>query len=209
MKLEEISLSDIYEFVTTGKVQENVDPAIPKYLHLLDKARSMHLRIDEFGHKDAIVNHFVNVEGLSRYLATNIYNDAIEYFYADNQISKDAWRNIIAQDMRKNYILAIQLAKDTKDVSSANKILLELAKTLRLDQPDPIEPDEHDYLPPFKMYTMDAAALGMPKIDRRVLAKQIDSYPELSEKERTRLKQEAAILPIKLFLETHEDPRKS
>lgn len=211
LKLEDINLSHIYEYVQTGKIEgsKNIDPAIPEYLELLDKCRSMHNRIDEFGHKDAIVSHLMKVEGLSRYLATNIYNDAMEYFYSDKQISKDAWRNMIAQYMQKNYILAIQLAKDAKEVVSANKILLEMAKTLRLDQPDDIQIDEAAYTQPFKMYSVDAKFLGLPEINRSDLAKLIDELPELSEKDRLRIKQEANVLPTKLFLDEHEDPRKS
>lgn len=211
LKLEDINLSHVYEFVQTGKIEDskNIDPNVPRYLELLEKCRGFHLRIDEFGHKDAIIAHLRNVEGLTYYVANNIYNDAMEYFYSDKQISKDAWRNIIAQYMQKNYILAIQLAQDTKEVASANKILLEMAKTLRLDQPDEIKPDEAAYTQPFKMYSIDAEFLGLPAINRSELAKLIDNFPEISEKHKIRLKQEAALLPTKLFLNEHEDPRKS
>ncbi|MFB9055065.1 hypothetical protein ACFFVB_18435 [Formosa undariae] len=212
LKLKDITLSHVYEYVNTGKIEDesaNTDPAIVEYLDLLDKCRSMHLRIDEFGHKDAIVAHLMKVEKLSRYLASNIYNDAMEYFYADKQISSDAWRNIIAQYMQKNYLLAIQLAKDPKDIGTANKILIDMAKTLRLDQPDPVEVDQKAYTQPFKMYSVDAKFLGIPEINRTDLKNLIDGLPEISEREKLRLHQEANTLPVKLFLDEHEDPRKS
>ncbi|WP_417237202.1 MULTISPECIES: hypothetical protein [Flavobacteriaceae] len=211
LKLEDINLSHIYEYVQTGKIEDSakIDPAIPEYLELLDKCRSMSNRYGEFGHKDAIIAHLMKVEGLSRYLANNIYNDSIEYFYSDKQISKDAYRHWIASLMHKNYLLAIELAEDGKEVVSANKILLEMAKTLRLDQPDDIQIDEAAYTQPFKMYSIDAEFLGLPAINRSELAKLIDNFPELSEKHKIRLKQEATLLPTKLFLNEHEDPRKS
>ncbi|OBQ56100.1 hypothetical protein JJL45_05195 [Tamlana sp. s12] len=211
LKIEDINISIIHEYVSSGKIESNevTDPAIPKYLELLDKVRGMYNRIDEFGHKEAIMKHLIKVEGLSRYQANNIYNDALEYFYCDKQVSKDAWRNILAQDMRKNYIAAIQMAKTTSDIATANKILVETSKILQLDLPDPVEVDDAAYTQPFKMYSVDAEFLGLPKIDRRELAKQIEALPEMSEKEIIRLKQEANVLPLKLFPDEHEDPRKS
>lgn len=210
LKLEDINLSHIYEFINNGEITSNVDPAIVEYLEFLDKARSMHLRIQEFGHKDAIVAHFVKVEKLSRYLANNIYNDAMEYFYSDKQISKDAWRNIIAQRKEKNYILAIQLAKDTKDVVAADKILDGMAKVLGLDQIEPPKIPDSAFSQPFKMYSVDAEFLGLPKKSKKEIKAMLEKFPEISEKLMMRLEEEAGNLPtVRLFLDEHENPRKS
>lgn len=209
LKLEDINLSHIYEFIHTGDVTA-ADPNIIQYLDYLDKARAMHNRIGEFGHKDAIVAHFIKVEGLSRYLATNIYNDAMEYFYSDKQIQKDTYRNIIAQRKEKNYILAIELAKDTKDVVAADKILDSMAKVLGLDQVDPPHIPETAFSQPFKMYSIDTEFLGLPKKNKSEIKKMLDKFPEISEKLRIRLEEEAGALPnVRLFLDEHENPRKS
>lgn len=209
IKLEDINLSHIYEYVNHGDIQEAPE-AVVRYLELLDKARGMHLRVNEFGHKDAIVAHLKTHEGLTYYMANNIYNDAMEYFYCDKRISKDAWRNIIAQRKEKNYILAIQLAKDTKDVATADKILDGMAKVLGLDQPDPIEIPPGAYDQPFKMYSIDAQFLGLPVVKRSEIKKLLDELPEISERLKVRLEEEAGLLPtVKLFLDEHEDPRQS
>jgi len=210
LKLEDINLSHIYEYINNGEVEAKVDPNIIQYLDYLDKARSMHLRINEFGHKDAIIAHFIKVEKLSRYLANNIYNDAMEYFYSDKQISKDAWRNIIAQRKEKNYILAIQIAKDTKDVAAADKILDSMAKVLGLDQIDPPQIPASAFTQPFKMYSIDTEFLGLPKKNKSEIKKMLEKFPEISEKLMLRLQEEAGALPtVRLFLDEHENPRKS
>ena len=211
LTLDQIDLSHIYEFVMTGDVDiERADPEIRRYLDLLDQARSMHNRIADFGHKDAIVAHFIKVEGITRHVAMNIYNDAMEYFYNSKNISKDAYRNIIAELKHKNYICAIQMAKNTQDVASADKILDSMAKVLGLDKDDPIPVPESAYMQPFKMYSNDAKYLGMPELNRTEIKKMLESVPEMSEKIINRLEEEAAMLPtVKLFLDEHEDPRKS
>ena len=135
MKLKNISLQDIFDYINSGS-PENAPEEVVRYLELLDKARSMHLRVKQYGTKEIILKHLMKAEGLSRYLANQIYNDALEYFYADQQISNAAWRNIIAEKMYNNYLLAIAVAKDTKDVRQANAILLEVFKARGLDQPD-------------------------------------------------------------------------
>jgi hypothetical protein len=58
------------------------------------------------------------------------------------------------------------------------------------------------------MYMQSAEALGMPPINRIELAKFIDEFPELTEKEKEALRREASIIPNKLFLDEQEDPRK-
>lgn len=208
LRLEDINLSHIYEYVNNGEVQ-NAAPEVVRYLELLDKARSMHLRINEFGHKDAIIAHFIKVEGLSRYLATNIFNDAMEYFYADKQISKDAHRNITAEFMWKDYLLAIKLAKDTKDVVAANKILAERARVLQLEVVDPPKIPQEAFAQPFKMYSNSAKYLGLPDKSKSEIREMLSKFPELTEKEMIRLEEEAGVLPtVRLFLDDEEDPRK-
>ncbi len=209
LKLEDITLAHIYEYLNNGAV-ETADPEIVRYLDLLDKARSMYLRIDEFGHKDAIVAHLVKVEKLSKYLAGNIYNDAMEYFYCDKQISRDAWRNILAQDSRKDYILAIQLAKTTADAVNASKIHAQIFKILGLDQPEAPKLPEGAYDKPFKMYSIDTEFLGLPKKNKTEIKAMLDKFPEISERIKLRLEEETGTLPtVRLFLDEHEDPRKS
>jgi hypothetical protein len=205
LRLEDISLEDIYDFIENGNPKD-ADHRVVEYLELMDKIRGMYLRFDKFGSKDHIINHLIKVDGFSRYLATNLYNDTLEYFYCENKISKDAWRNICLEKMEKVANLAMMLIKDVSDAAKVHKMWLDMNNSV----PEAKETlPEELFLKPWKMYAMDAEILGLPNVDRPTLAKQIDSLPELSEKEREMIKREAAVLPIKLFPDEQEDARKS
>lgn len=208
MELEEVSLDVIYDFIENGD-PENADSGVVDYLELMDKVRGMYLRFDRWGSKEAILKHLMKVEKLSRYLASKLYNDTLEYFYCDNEISKDAWRNILADKMEKTINMAIMMIQDTSDADRVTKMIQRLAYLRRLDKDDPEELPEEWFQKPWKLYAMDAKFLGLPEVNRQELAKQIDTLPELSEKERELIKREAAVLPIKLFLDEQEDARKS
>ncbi|AXP79179.1 hypothetical protein CJ739_79 [Mariniflexile rhizosphaerae] len=209
LKLEDINLSHIYEYLQSG-TSEKADPEVIRYLELLDKVRAMYNRIDEFGHKDLIVSHLIKVEGLSRYLANNIYNDAMEYFYCDKQISNEAWSNMLAEASRKDYIFAIQLAKTTADVVNASKIHLQIYKLKGLDKPEPPKIPDGAFQQPFKMYSIDTEFLGLPKKNKKEIKEMLEKFPEISEKVRMRLEEETGSLPtVRLFLNEHENPRKS
>tara|TARA_R110002050_G_scaffold69507_2_gene150348 strand:+ start:25963 stop:26589 length:627 start_codon:yes stop_codon:yes gene_type:complete len=204
LRLEDISLEDIYDFIENGNPTD-ADPAVVEYLELMDKIRGMYLRFDKFGSKDHIVNHLIKVDGFSRYLANNLYNDTLEYFYCENKISKDAWRNICLEKMEKVANLAMMLIKDVADAAKVHKMWVDMNNSM----PEAKEtlPEEW-FLKPWKMYAMDAELVGLPNVDRPTLAKHVDSLPELSEKEREMIKREAAVLPIKIFPDEQENARK-
>lgn len=99
-----------------------------------------------------------------------------------------------------------------KDVSDAQKVVKMLLDNFDLrggNEPDKEELPESLFQTPWVVYSADAEFLGMPKVNRVALAEMIDKYPELTEKEKIRIKQEALILPLKVFPNEQEDPRKS
>lgn len=207
-RLEDINLEDIQDFIANGK-PETAPNEIVQLLDIMDKIRGMYLRFNEFSGRDAIINHLTKVDGHSHYLASKFYDMAMEYFYADRAISKKAWRHRIAEKMEKAINLAMVLAKDSREVIASVKELKSLAQVLQLDQPDKDELPRELFDKPFKMYSLDAEFLGLPKINRYELAQMIDEMPEISEKAREMAKREANILPVKLFPEATEDARQS
>ncbi|MCP6280739.1 hypothetical protein NL459_29375, partial [Klebsiella pneumoniae] len=63
-------------------------------------------------------------------------------------------------------------------------------KVKRLDQEDPVKREKVKNKD-IKVYTLDADKIGIPAIDRTLLAAQIDSIPNINERDRVRLKQDA------------------
>ncbi|MBW3519506.1 hypothetical protein [Flavobacterium sp. NKUCC04_CG] len=208
MTIEDIELSDVYEFMERGKLSQAPE-YIVVYLELLDKIRGMHLRIDQFGSKDAIVKHLILVDKLSRYHASKVYDEAMEYFYCDNRISKQAWRNIYADKMDKMIHFAMQVVKDATDAQKVVRMQKDAAELRGVNEPDKDTLPDELFRAPFVVYAADAEFLGLPKVDRNKLGAMIDLLPELSEKEKIQIKREAQVLPLKLFPDEQEDPRKS
>lgn len=208
ISIDQVDLADIYEFMERGDVN-NAPLHIVEYLELLDKVRGMSLRIDKFGSKEAVVKHLILVDKLSRYKANLVYNEAIEYFYSDSHISKQAWRTLYADKAEKVLHFAMLQMRDVSDASKVAKMVTEIAVLRGINEPDKEELPAELFRKPFVIYSTDAEMLGLPKANRNTLAEFIDSLPELTEKERIRIKQEAEILPLKVFLDEQEDPRKS
>jgi hypothetical protein len=204
--LRDISLDEIYDFIENGVATEEKSDTV-LYMLEMDKVRGMYLRLDKFPSKDHIIAHLIKVDGYSRYFATKLYNQAMEYFYCDTTISKAAWRNIYAEKMEKVIAFAIQTMKDASDASKVAKMIFDMGKLRQLDQPDMEDLPSELFDRPFKLYTMNPEDVGIPKADRREIATFIDGLPELTELERDLIKREAGILPNKVFLDKIEDPR--
>jgi hypothetical protein len=208
MLINDVGLDDLKEFLETGD-PDNAPEAIVQYIELLTRIHGMTLRIDKFGSKEAIIKHLIAFEGLSRYKASLIYNETLEYFYTDKEVSKKAWRNFYASIIDQEINFARRVKKDGAD-SKRIVEMAEKAANMRGAFDEEIEElPEELFRTPFIVYTCDSELLGLPTVDRNRLSAQIDAYPELSEKEKIQIKREAQILPINIFPNEQENPRKS
>lgn len=214
MLINEVNLNDIYDFIESGN-PDNAPEHIVEYLELLTRVDGMIRRIDKYGSKNAVVKHIVLVEKLfgqklSYYKASKIYSEAIEYFFNDAEVSKQAWRNFYANIMDQEINFSRQVKKDTQD----SKRIVDMAKSaaeLRgaLDEDKDELPDEI-FRSPFVVYSTKPEELGLPKVDRNRLKELIDQkIPDLSEKEKLRIYQEADIVPFEAFPNVEKDPRKN
>lgn len=208
MLIDNIGLDDLKEFLETGN-PDNAPESIVQYIELLTRIHGMTLRIDKFGSKEAVLKHLIAFEGLSRYKASLVYNETLEYFYTDKEVSKKAWRNFYAAILDQEINFSRRIKKDTAD-SKRIAEMVEKAANMRGAFDEEIEElPEELFRTPFIVYTCDSQLLGLPTVDRNKLSAQIDAYPELSEKEKIQIKREAQILPINIFPNEQENPRKS
>ena len=208
MTINDIDLSHIYDFMEKGSLN-NAPDEIVQYIELLDKVRGMFLRIDKWGSKDAIVKHLMLIDKLSRYKASQVCDEAQEYFYSDSKISKAAWRQIYAEKAEKMINFAMLTVKDPSDAQKVIKMLQDAFELRGGNLPDKEELPDSIFQPPFVVYSTDAEFLGMPKVNRTLLSEMIDKLPELTEKEKIQIKREALVLPLKVFPNEQEDARKS
>ena len=201
-KIRKLELDDIMEFRDHGNV-ENAPEEIVHYLQEMEKVLGMHRAGNIYGSRDAIINHLIKFNGYSHYLAAKLHDNTMEYFYADRAISKNAYRNIIAELMHKGINTAFALAKDSADVVRALKELPNMAKVLGLDQADKEEFPKELLQRPIKLYTSYAEDLRMQPIDRYELGRVIDGLKEhgLSDSEIEKAKRDSQLLPVKIFEE--------
>jgi len=208
MLINNVGLDDLKEFLETGN-PDNAPEAIHEYVEMLGKIYGMTLRIDKWGSKEAVLKHLIVFDKLSRDKASILYNEAIEYFYADKDVSKKAWRNFYANIIDQEINFARRIKKDTADSKRIVDMTTKAAEMRGAFDEEIEELPEELFRTPFIVYTCDAEMLGLPKVDRNKLSAQIDAYPELTEKERMQIKREAQIIPIKIFPNEQEDARKS
>lgn len=209
LTLNDVTLDDITLFLER-KSSDVIPEYVEQYLNMLDKIRGMLQRFDMYPNDELIIKHLMIKDNLSRYKANDLLAETRMYFYCDQKVSKDAWRNILSEKMDKVIHFAMLTMKDPADADRVTKMIQRQAYLLRLDKDDVEEYPAEFFQKPWVVYTTDVEALGLPKVNRNRIKEFIDNkVPELTEKERNRLYQEADIIPFKALPNDEENPRKN
>ncbi len=127
--------------------------------------------------------------------ASEMYSEAVEMFFCDRKVSKDALRNKIAEQYDTLYHLTVQAAKTPLDYKIAADILDKKAKLKQLDKEDPVRLAPEQYLHQYRVLTTDPRSIGLPPANRDILASQIDSMT-VPEQTKERLRMEAGIVDV-------------
>lgn len=178
--LDNIKYEQLQAYVMTGKTGELSDELI-NYLSHLELVRSMN---DKYQSRAGIVRILTSAAyGYSDYAARKLYADALNFFYSDNQVKREAWGNIYADRLDNLALLAIE--DNRWDV--AKECFKEAAKMRMGSEPTNTVPDElFDRRPVF--YTLNPEQVGLPgKVNRHKLARWIDQLPDIDENERRRI----------------------
>ncbi len=132
-----------------------------------------------------------DVYGLSDWMARRVYADALNFFYAVDDVRPRAWANLYAERFDKLGNLAASMGK----LKDAKGYFVEAAK-LRgcYEKQDAEIPKELLDAAPVVLYTPDAESMGAPKADRKELEAFIDSLPDIPEISRRRVKEDAGIV---------------
>lgn len=205
MNFDDIELEDLLEFLETGNPKK-VPPKLTEYMLMLEKIWGLHRRGFDYPNKEAIVKHLMIAHEMQRFQAVKLINDTYNYFKIENNLPKDTWRFLIADMMRKNYMLAVRLAKSSKDARDANSIVRELGDVVGIDKDDIMEMEE-DLMKQIQVLTTDIKMFGEEPEDRRAIAQFIDDLPDVPEKIKEAAKAEVDGLPFR-FLNFEENPRK-
>lgn len=130
--------------------------------------------------------------------ASDLYAEAVEMFFANRKVSKDALRAKMADQFDTLYTLTMATAKTSKDFEIAANILAQKGKIQRLDQDDPVVLPPDQYQKRFRLLSLTPEAIGLTPANRDVLAAQIDSTLEPDSVKR-RLRMEAGIEDVDII----------
>lgn len=135
---------------------------------------------------------------VERSRARQMFSEAMNLFYLNDNIENDAYRNMIFDDLNKAALVVLQNAESSKDMEVYGNLKTQAAKIKQLDKPDPVKPKEITDKP-IKVYDLDPRAVGLPSANRHQLAAQIDGLDDVSIREKTRLKRDAGIEEVNII----------
>lgn len=133
--------------------------------------------------------------GLPYQRAADIYSEAMELFYCNRKISKEAMRNKMADQFDTLYVAARDAAKTSKDYAVAADILANKARALQLDRDDPAKLPAEIYQPMFRLLSATPESIGLPAANRDELERQIDTVVA-PESVKRRLRTDAGIVDL-------------
>ena len=135
---------------------------------------------------------------VKRAKAREMYNEAINLFFADDSVENNAHRHMMYDNLQKAAQVVLMNAHSSKDMEVYGNLMVQAAKIKQLDKPDPQKRKEVNEKP-IKIYMLDTQAVGIPQVNRQLLAEQIDSIPDIPEREKVRLKRDAQVIDVDII----------
>lgn len=150
----------------------------------------------KYGRSAAI--HFLMSQpfNCSRRTATRMMDESVNLFYAEDNVTRQAWRNLMFEEMRNAALAILKTEGLTPDDMETYRRMMESAyKFKQLDQPDPELPDDKERYKEIKIYELTGRNLGLPNIDRNKVADLIDNL-NINNDQKERLKRDAGVTPV-------------
>lgn len=200
-ELEGLHYAVLQEYLETGDKALIENEEMVAYLEVLDLIRGWHYSL----HTPSKILKALQLKypDIKTHVAKRLYADAMNYFYCDIHIKKEAYRNMGADELFKLYTATVRSAKEPRDYKIAADILFKSLEARGALQDDPEGLPDHIYENKTPVFVMDPTLLKLPKADRNELARQIDDMP-ITELKKAKLKQHAGIEAIELFEDTDD-----
>lgn len=186
-------LENLQDYIQSGKKIDSISVEEQLYIDALLFMRDMDM---QYGRR-ATVNFFVQHFKLKHQRASEMFDEAINLFYADRNITKKALRHKYAEKLEAMSNIVFSNAECARDFEVAGNLLVQAGKLQELDKPD-VDPLPADaYRKPYVLMSLDTSDIDLLPADRNELAAQIDQL-EIAESEKRHLRQDARIDPISL-----------
>jgi hypothetical protein len=195
--ISKYSVDDIRQLIETGEPGK-LPAEVVRHFELMEITRAMYSKYET---RAVIINTLMMpVYGLSRAQANRLFVDTMNFFYTNNKIKAEAWRNIYADKLED--LAAYSLALD--DVPAARRCLNDAARMRGVFDDKVHEIPQEMRQRPVVIYTINPEQLGMKRANSRELAKLIDQMPDLTDQERGRIKRDASVFDFTLFDQNDE-----
>lgn len=177
--------AQLQALVEKGEVKDLPEKLV-EYFEQMDFIRSLY---GKWNTKNYIIN-MVTLKWplLSKYQATQLFADTLNFFYLDNQVKVEAWQNIYADRLDQMSSLAYEM----NDLETARRLTMDAAKLRGVGKEKPLEIPKELYDRRPTIYFLDPKMFGIEKVDRRELADFLDNL-DITEMQRGRLKRDAGI----------------
>lgn len=177
---------------------KNLPEKVVKYYEQVDFIRCLY---NKYESKSYIINAVtLQWPKLSKYQATQLYFDTLNFFNLDNTVKVEAWANIYADRLDN----MARICHEMDDFETERRCIMDAA-TLRgvgKDKPNQIPDELLDRRPVF--FTVRARELGIPEVNRNDLASFIDKL-DISERERLKVRREAMIEDVPFELVKNDE----
>lgn len=186
-KMNELDITEIERYIQKGEFRR-LPEHMAVYLNWMQEAHDWYYK---FKSRTWVVRYLIanckdkDENPISYYMANKVFNDMLSFFYADKDFKKNSWFRYLAERIE----MAAALALEDNDYDTFGKNMERAAKVAALVtvEKQQIDPRLLDRRPRF--FLTSNKDLGIPKIDRYKLARQIDEMP-LTEREKTAAKQD-------------------
>lgn len=133
-------------------------------------------------------------------------DDAFTWFYLDDTVKKDAYRNMLFDKMLKLADATILSARSSDDYNKASLILQRAYFVKQLDKDEVEEIPASVFEKRINIFSLDVTDfIDLPEVqDRNLLAEHIDQM-NLTEEQTLRIRRDAGLEPKELF--DHADPK--
>lgn len=192
MNFDKIELHRLSNVVKTGSLAD-LPVEYQEYYSLMDLVRGVRAR-------GMFNNKIINKSGiikllkgepyhLSDYMARKVYEDAISFFYAYENIQPRAFANLYAEKLEN----AAEIALRSNQLDNYHRLIKEAATLRGCYEPVELEENRAMHRHQFVIYTTEADDLGITGEDLKALEQTLDTLPEIPMLKRERLKSEAGI----------------
>jgi hypothetical protein len=178
--INDITLEHVYQFIETGDPL-NAPPEIVQYLEILSAVHTMSLRIDIYGSREIILKDLMVRYGVTHGKASTLYNEAIEYFYAEKETSKRAYGNFYASIVDKVINFSLLSMKDSADAKRITDMVKVAAELRGVFEEEELELPKEMFRKPFVIYSTSFEELGLQKADIKKLRSMNYSTEEINE----------------------------